>query len=434
MKLRIFILLYFACSIHALGQESNGIDVNVQQQYFWMLQDDYVIKKDFKNILLDSFYIQNSVPKSKLKIISKKNTPYIVSSGGGMVWKIINDTFVRIDKSYFHKMTSKSSVFVHRDTIFKFGGYGYWSSRNFFSYFSETSNHWEYYPINPQSILPPGLFDMDTSYASDRYFVSGGSTVNRHTGTTSRTNNVIWRFDFDSKSWSDLGISKFFDYKAYDFIDIGQHRHLATTFSDEMLSPSNYILDFNENLMIPIQNSFDFSIANSFHKSDSIFTLEDDKLKKRSLSSFIILDKRAKPLYMDSISLSKGLSSVVIVIMLLMIIFLLFLYSKNKQRPKLSDSGFRFQRVHYPLSVKEHKVLSLMVHNKTVDSKALLQAIYDSNLSPPQNNRIKLEVINSLNKKLAKVLDVNKFVRSKKSSKDQRMLIYFSNHRKDFVL
>ena len=137
---------------------------------------------------------------------------------------------------------------------------------------------------------------------------------------------------------------------------------------------------------------------------------------------------------MDSISLSKGLSSVVIVIMLLMIIFLLFLYSKNKQRPKLSDSGFRFQRVHYPLSVKEHKVLSLMVHNKTVDSKALLQAIYDSNLSPPQNNRIKLEVINSLNKKLAKVLDVNKFVRSRKSSKDQRMLIYFSNHRKDFVL
>ena len=111
MKLRIFILLYFACSIHALGQESNGIDVNVQQQYFWMLQDDYVIKKDFKNILLDSFYIQNSVPKSKLKIVSKKNTPYIVSSGGGMVWKIINDTFVRIDKSYFHKMTHKSSVF-----------------------------------------------------------------------------------------------------------------------------------------------------------------------------------------------------------------------------------------------------------------------------------------------------------------------------------
>ena len=177
MKLRIFILLYFGCSIHVLGQEFNWVDVNVQQEYFWMLKDDYVLKKDFKNILLDSFYIQGSVPISKLKIVSKKYTPYVVSSGGGLVWKIVNDTFVRIDKSYFHKMTSKSSVFVHRDTIFKFGGYGYWSSRNFFSYFSETSNHWEYYPINPQSILPPGLFDMDTSYASDRYFVSGGSTV-----------------------------------------------------------------------------------------------------------------------------------------------------------------------------------------------------------------------------------------------------------------
>ena len=75
-----------------------------------------------------------------------------------------------------------------------------------------------------------------------------------------------------------------------------------------------------------------------------------------------------------------------------------------------------------------------MVHNKSVDSKALLQAIYDPNLSSPQNNRIKLEVICSLNDKLAKVLDVNKFILSQKSSKDQRMLIYFSNHRKDFVL
>ena len=99
MKLRIFILLYFSWSIHVLGQEFNWIDVNVQQQYFWMLQDDYVLKKDFKNILLDSFYIQSSEPKSKLKIVSKKNTPYIISNGGGMVWKIVNDTFVRIDKS-----------------------------------------------------------------------------------------------------------------------------------------------------------------------------------------------------------------------------------------------------------------------------------------------------------------------------------------------
>jgi hypothetical protein len=42
-----------------------------------MLQNDYVVKKDFKNILLDSFYIKSLAPKSKLKIVSKKkNTIY----------------------------------------------------------------------------------------------------------------------------------------------------------------------------------------------------------------------------------------------------------------------------------------------------------------------------------------------------------------------
>jgi hypothetical protein len=75
----------------------------------------------------------------------------------------------------------------------------------------------------------------------------------------------------------------------------------------------------------------------------------------------------------------------------------------------------------------------MLIHNKNVDSKSLLEKLWDPSLSAPQNNRIKLEVIDSLNEKVSNVLGINNFVRSKKSVKDQRMLIYFSNYRKDFL-
>jgi hypothetical protein len=117
-----------------------------------------------------------------------------------------------------------------------------------------------------------------------------------------------------------------------------------------------------------------------------------------------------------------------------MIGVLIVLYKKNKNRPKLSPSGMRFESTHYSLSVKEHKVLSLLVHNKTVDSKALLKAIYDADLSAPQNNRIKLEVINSLNEKLCSIFSIDEFVSFRKSRKDQRMVIYYTKYRNDFVL
>ena len=64
----------------------------------------------------------------------------------------------------------------------------------------------------------------------------------------------------------------------------------------------------------------------------------------------------------------------------------------------------------------------------------ILKEIYDSELSVAQNNRRKVEIVESLNKKVSTTMNINKFINSKKSLKDQRVLIYYSNFRTDFVL
>lgn len=434
MKMRIFLFLFFLNSFIIWGQKVKQIDINAQQDFFWQQKDNHLLRKDYKNILLDSFYLDDSIYQGLTKVISRKKSTYIISIAGGMVWEIVDDTIVRIDNSYNHKLTYDSNVFVHNDTIFKFGGYGYWSSRNFLSFFSHNSNEWEFYPLNPRSSLPPGLSRTNFSYDNNLLFLSGGIIVDPHDGISPTPSNDIWRFDFNLKKWSNLGTSNLFEYNIESSIDIGDGRRLVANDPSAELPFPAYILDFNENQILPMEGLIDFPIAKSFYFNDSIYSIQDNSLIKRSLSSFKPVYNKDKSLYVDSASLFKSLSTITIIALVIMITILIALYSKNKRRPKLTVSGLRFERIHYPLPVKEHKVLSLLVHNKTVNSKALMKSIYDPELSVPQNNRIKLEVINSLNEKLSKIFSIDEFVSFRKSRKDQRMIIYYTNYRSDFVL
>ena len=79
-------------------------------------------------------------------------------------------------------------------------------------------------------------------------------------------------------------------------------------------------------------------------------------------------------------------------------------------------------------------VLNLVLYNKRVESKLILKKIYDPQLSVAQNNRKKIEAVESLNKKVSSVMGVKNFINSKKSLKDQRLLIYYSNFRSNFIL
>jgi hypothetical protein len=100
--------------------------------------------------------------------------------------------------------------------------------------------------------------------------------------------------------------------------------------------------------------------------------------------------------------------------------------------PQLSELGFRYNGVNYILDTKEKAILNLILSNDEVFSQKIFDAVEEANLSYPQNNKIKLDSINSLNNKLFKILGINEFIESKKSKEDQRVLVYFTNHKSRF--
>ena len=463
MKIRVIFFLFFSFNTILFSQ--NNADNLVKatsdsetvlgsdHQFFYVRNGDYIIKKNYKNILLDSILFDKGQSSNNIKLVFKNDAPILVSRSGGMVWEIQNDTFKRIDNSFDHKMTKQSTVFVHNDTIMKFGGYGYWSRRNFFTYYSEVNKEWEFYPINNKAHFPPGVSDVNSTYLNDNFYFSGGHKSDSRSPQNHTKNDNVWHFNFKEKRWTDLGTAKFAPSLKEHTLDIGNGLQLAVTKlnATNEFNDSAFIYDFKNNkisqvkglspsleteggLWSTIKNSNTFT-SNGLLANDSLYHYRNNKLIAMSITRFLnknLSDKGA--MYVDTKALFADLTQFTGIALFILCLAVLFLYSRNRKRPRLSQTGFRFNRVHYPLSKNELMILNLILYNKRVESKTILKKIYDKELSAAQNNRKKIEAVESLNKKVNSIMGVKNFINSKKSLKDQRVLIYYSNFRSDFVL
>ena len=103
---------------------------------------------------------------------------YFIGKYGGEVFKLNKNEFIRIDRSFTHKMQMGSSLVVHNDTIFKYGGYGFWSMRNFFTYYNDLTSEWEIVSPSGSESLPKGSRDSTIKTNKGDFYVYGGITLN----------------------------------------------------------------------------------------------------------------------------------------------------------------------------------------------------------------------------------------------------------------
>lgn len=141
---------------------------------------------------------------------------YVVFSNLGHYWITISGTgqlydfdpqkftFRRLDRTYYRGYNFGSLQFVRKDTLYSFGGLGFWHFNNIETYFSTSAKEWERVHIpfqGPARIL--GNFS-GYSKAKDRlfvlelpdYFVQKPVDIDRL---------KLYTFDFDKKSWNILG-------------------------------------------------------------------------------------------------------------------------------------------------------------------------------------------------------------------------------------
>ena len=121
-----------------------------------------------------------------------------VFPGTGKVFKLdtITGVVTRVDETYHHGYNFDSYQFVRRDTIFSFGGYGFWMQNNLMTYFSDVRKEWSLYSRAPFSTTIP---DLD----SKRFQIANYDRVNDILFIL--FNGNVYGFQFGKRTWKNYG-------------------------------------------------------------------------------------------------------------------------------------------------------------------------------------------------------------------------------------
>ena len=129
--------------------------------------------------------------------IEAKDKSYLISKGGGKVLLYQNDSISEIDNSHEWKSRYEANIFIKNDTIFSFGGYGYFNFKNDLLFFETKTGEWNLYEKfktlkNRSNSL--GFYNKSTN----EYFFGLGKN---HEGIL----QDLYKYNFRQKSLEQLG-------------------------------------------------------------------------------------------------------------------------------------------------------------------------------------------------------------------------------------
>lgn len=371
---------------------------------------------------------------------------YFISNSGGMVYVLKNDTIKRIDQSFNHKMQINAALFAYNSKIYKYGGYGFWSARNFFTYFDHFSNEWEVEaPINSKSI-PEGTEDLSFILSNDEIYIFGGGKINPYNRLEELSNNEVWKFNLETNEWTYLGKDT---YSQSTFL-----LNSGTLNSDTKIRYKNKIIitrqtsiaeidiinneftlyDHNyhgnsvSRLLIPQYNSF--YLNNKFY----CFYYDQNNSATTQIIRMAVIDE--EDFFGEKVSESVfyknkfwyGTNAIIgFVTVSFMIVFVLFGLNYNKKRNKirLLENGLRFKNQFVECSHNSMAIIRLLLDKKEVSSHEILTIVESAEYSAAHNERIKVQKLKDINLKVKSLIGAKEdVVKSEMSKKDKRIRVY----------
>jgi len=174
--------------------------------------------------LKDTVFDFNNIDVEISQLISVRSKNYFLDPLGGGVFLFENYSLSKIDNSFQHRMQIQSSQFIYKENIYKYGGYGFWSNRNFITRFDIKTNEWELVPFSNSKVVPKGRHHSITKVIGDDLYVIGGISLNEFNPLVFENNNEVWKFDLVNGIWERLGeikgwSNKLINYSIIDFDD-----------------------------------------------------------------------------------------------------------------------------------------------------------------------------------------------------------------------
>ena len=423
--MRLLIIALFSTQTFAQSQKANKIWYDKNNETTYTFYDDQVVKKPFFNSKKDTIFF-NPIPIDypDYSSIWYDDALHLTSNRGGLVYRVEKDTTLRIDRSFQHRKQSKASQFVYRDTLFRYGGYGFWRANNFFTYLDKTTKEWEYYPIEGFQ-FPPEAYGAPCFLLGDTFYSFGGTEVDKFTGLAGQKNNDIWTFDFTTRRWMNLGKTavNLSPYKAV------QKDSLFYLFGHPMDTDHNLLVDLINNQVRIFTHSFTSANISktepAFFRGDSLYYYKNNNLYSAVLSENIFNNpQQVERLFFDQSALFTNLTYITLFTFAILVVSYLWITYRRMRAPRLVRGGIRNNFDFYPLREEEELILGLLQSKLTATTEDILRVIGREELSNSQNNKRKADAIVEINN-LMKQLVGKTIIKTRKDPNDKRQLIYY---------
>ena len=412
------------------GYKNSSLDTLKQEFHVYMEDRLLTVNlNNFKKHITPLTYEEGLSPGNgylSLPPIRIQDTIYFVSSAGGMVYTIKNDTIKRIDKSFDHGMQYGAQVFEHDDTAFKYGGYGFWSNRDFFTYYDEKQDEWEvYHPIN-SDITPVGSAFYYSIKNKNLFHVFGGKTVNPNNRRQQLNNDEVWTFDFKNSTWEYRG--------KHDPID---EPEITISFDSQLI-----LIKKNRMILIDVQGN-----SKTIYNNSPI-SAQTNGMRHAVYANgkFYMIIANSTGAYLNIVEEEDFFGPLIqqtkfyknnnywfrliaiygaVGLIILTILFLIKRNLTNLNKMQLMDNGLKYRNKFREFDKESIAILQLLLSHKEVPSSQVLQLVEKEQYSPAHNERIKVQKINDINLKIATLLGTqDDMITNFKSPQDRRIRLY----------
>lgn len=434
------VLLLSTISIAQMSvSERAQLVYNNHSDQFFLLDDStyyWTQKPGSKRWVKHPYTYAGDVPFIELMDMTKvlamnKKSYYFVSTSCGNVYELKQDTLKRIDESFPHRNQYAAPMFAWNNSVYMFGGYGFFQVKNVFTRYVPQAKEWFEVQTkggaNPSARSGP-LFLMEGS----QFYLLGGMNRKHLSDEILRD---CWKYDCSKKRWEKLG--EMHELLHNDF----KLMSLQVNVPNGILKMSNRLLELNirnntwssyENPMVLNMTKIASSKNNKYlmYVLSSSNDMQDLHVEVRSFDSFKEFKVGEYPIY-QKISVLKLFPKedyLWISLILNFFLFTLLFYIRRMHKLTFLQRAQKKLRIS-DFTKNEWDVMCMIQENGEMELSALNEYFNEEGLSYETLKKRRETFIKSIRIKIALITrkPIEEILQETKHSVDKRMKIIHWN-------
>ena len=405
---RMITLFAIVINFTAIAQDLSRYSATYTSDYEIDIRDKleeisyhFIIKSDYTPELADFTIIHND------------SSFYLISNTSSEIFRSKNNTLLHFGSNIQHYALLHSPYIFIDTSLFSFGGYGFWTTKNILRTW-DNDDGWLPVIFPESSKVLKSSHGACLHYSQSILYIVGGIVTSDKNALTDFAVPFLQKVDLLNR---DVEIERL-------PIDINLDKLIYRTGDSLIVRSDNEIFLYQ----ISINTALNLEPTEQYFKAlkqDALFLegtsfYSPSRAVKYSFDEFFLISG-----IKDTVSLTLEIV-VGSVILLLIVLIIVVIKRRNKtELVSFKDNTIQCGKNTVLLKPSEAEIMRLFAYNRTLTSEAIARVLPE-HISDSHRNRIKLELINSLNQKIADISSQTEVdaITKRKDVRDSRMTVY----------